>query len=276
MGAWLPVFCLWCAAASLETGMVEVAPSRPGIDWVRSAGHTRAVILIHGLYVHPFSKTSVSRAAVHGWQQPDSLVVRRLGKDSDVYAFAYAQTVSVDAIPERAGLLQYVQTLQRRGYREIVLVGHSAGAVIAREFVEDYPFSPVTKVIQVSPPNGGTSWAKVQTVRSNQVEFLDSLSKTLRRRVLAARADRLIPPHVEFACVVGAGAINGDGLVPLSSQWTPDLQRQGIPVYPLNCTHWFTVRTQRAADLIATLIATPQPRWPSSRVEAYRRHLLGY
>jgi pimeloyl-ACP methyl ester carboxylesterase len=276
MRAWLAISCLWWSTgASLDTGLIQVAPDRKAASWARSPGHDRAVVLIHGLYIHPFSKTNVARAALHGWQMSDSLVVRRLGKESDVYAFAYAQTVAVDAVPERAGLLQYVQALQRRGYREIVLVGHSAGGLIAREFVEDHPDSPVTKVIQVSAPNGGSSWAKLQTVRANQVDFLDSLSKPLRRKVLAERADRTIPAHVEFACVVGTGTINGDGLVLADAQWTPDLQRQGIPVYPLNCTHWFTVRTQRAADLIATLVRTPQPRWPASRVEAYRRHLLG-
>jgi pimeloyl-ACP methyl ester carboxylesterase len=276
MGAWLPVVCLWWATgASVDTGLIEVAPPRNGLDWKRTPGHERAVVLIHGLHPHPFSKNNVVRAALHSWQRPDAGLVQQLSKDSDVYSFIYGQNASVDAMVERTGLLQYVQRLQHWGYRDIVLVGHSAGGLIARQLVEDHPDAGVTKVIQISTPNRGSSWANLQTVRSCQQIFLESLTKPVRQQVAAARAGKTIPPQVEFACIVGTGGIGGDGMVLTASQWPAELQRQNVPVYPVNATHWFTVRTQRAAELISTLVREPQPRWAPSRVQAYRRHLIG-
>jgi pimeloyl-ACP methyl ester carboxylesterase len=264
-----------CAAPGLETQFVEVAPARDGIDWVRSPAHERAVVLIHGLLVHPFSKTNAARAVLHGWQKPDSLLVKRLSGDSDVYAFAYAQTVPADEVADCPDLAAHVQRLRRVGYREVVLVGHSAGGLIARQFVEDHPEVGVTKVIQVCAPNEGSSWANWQAVRGSQVDFLDSLTKTRRRETLKVRSAKAVPASVAFACVVGVGAVTGDGLVLCRSQWPDDLQRQGVPAYPLNCTHFFAVRTQKAAELLAGLVREPLPRWDASRVSAARRALLG-
>ena len=49
------------------------------------------------------------------------------------------------------------------------LVGYSAGALIARYFVEDSPDYGVTKVIQVCAPNGGSGWGKLTAgVRQSQ------------------------------------------------------------------------------------------------------------
>jgi pimeloyl-ACP methyl ester carboxylesterase len=262
------------ADSSIETQFVEVAPARQGLDWLRSSGQRRAVVLIHGLYVHPFSKASVTHPHLHNWQTPDCLLVKRLAQEADVYAFSYAQTLSSDEIADCPDLARHIYHLQRYGYEEIILVGHSAGGVIARQFVEDTPTSGVTKVIQVCAPNTGSSWAMCQTVRSNQVQFLESLTKKARRRSLTARADVQVPSQMQFACVVGTGAVVGDGLVSIRSQYSPDLRRQGIPVYPVNSTHWMLLRCQKGVDLVARLVREPQPRWDTQHVAAVCHQML--
>jgi len=269
----LPILCLLFAAPDIETQFVQVTPVRQEQRWWNAPGKTRAVVLIHGLYVHPFSKTDVPRPHLHSWQKADCVLVKKLAADSDVFAFSYGQTVSADEVAECPELERHVRQLRRDGYRDIVLIGHSAGGVIARQFVEDHPDCGVTKVIQVCAPNGGSGWAKWQTVRANQVDFLDSLTKPVRRRMQSERSNKLIPEHVEFVCVVGTGAVVGDGLVTTKSQYPPDLQRQGVPAYPFHSTHWMVLRSQKGADLVARLVRESQPRWDAKRVESVRRQL---
>ncbi len=91
---------------------------------------------------------------------------------------------------------------------------------------------------------------------------------------MSERADKHIPANVEFACIVGTATVVGDGLVSTRSQYTPDLQRQGIPAYPFNSTHWMVLRSQKGTELVVRLVREPQPRWDARRVDAVRRKLL--
>jgi pimeloyl-ACP methyl ester carboxylesterase len=267
---------LAAVSTPLPTQFVQVAPDfREAADAVRSAGRERAVVLVHGLLAHPFSKNNVARADLHSWQKPGAALVQRLGRDSDVYAFAYAQTVAADAVAGRSDLADCVRLLRLHGYTEVILVGHSAGGLIARTLVEDRPDVGVTKVVQVCVPNGGSGWATLQAVRSNQVEFLSSLTKSARQRAAAERGDRTIPPGVEFVCVVGTGTVVGDGLVNCRCQWPEDLQRQGVPAVALAATHWTAVRGAKGIELLARLVREPQPRWDIEQVRAARKRLGG-
>src|SRR6266849_4282813 len=130
------------------TRFAEVAPAvAEAKEFVRSKDRDRAVILIHGLTLRPFTKDAARRAEFRDWQRADSRLVKRLANEADVYAFAFAQTTAADEIPDAGELGACVENLKKLGYKEIVLVGHSAGGIIAREFVEDNPDSGVTKVI---------------------------------------------------------------------------------------------------------------------------------
>ena len=270
------LIALAVAALPIETRFVQVAPApahaAPG---TRPPDKVRAVVLLHGLKPHPFSKENVAKASFHDWQLPDSVLVKHLAKEADVYAFAYAQTASVDEVAESADLVDAVRHLRQRGYREIALVGHSAGGVIARQFVEDNPRAGVTKVVQVCAPNGGSSWAHIKAVRSNQVDFLLSLTKETRRKALSDRSDKTIPEGVQFACVVANTLGIGDGFVHTRAQWTEDLQRQGVPAFPLSTTHWFALRGRKGAELVAELIREPLPRWDARKIAEARREIFG-
>src|SRR5579859_6205133 len=144
-----------------QTRCEEVAPAvAEAKEFVRSPDRERAVLLIHGLTLRPLNKDAGKKAVFRAWQLADSPLVKKLAKDADVYAFAYAQTAAADEIPEIADLGVWVERLRKLGYKEIVLIGYSAGGVIAREFVEDNPDIGVTKVIQVCAPNEGSGWAR--------------------------------------------------------------------------------------------------------------------
>jgi pimeloyl-ACP methyl ester carboxylesterase len=271
------MLCIWLLAAPpFETLFVQVAPATEvGQPLRRSPDRERVVILVQGLYIHPFSKNNVARAQLHSWQKPDSTLVRQLAAEADVFSFAYAQTVPVEEVAQRPDLAEYITQVRRLGYHDIILLGHSAGGLIARAFVEDHPGAGVTKVIQVCAPNGGSSWARIQAVRANQRDFLDSLTKAARRRVEKERADKPIPETVEFVCVVGTGVGVGDGLVPLRCQWPDELQLQGVPAVSLATTHWTALRSSKGAELARRLVREKQPRWDPQHVAVVRKQLLG-
>ncbi len=136
------------------------------------------MLLLHGLRIHPISNAKVYEAQFHDWQMPGSVLVKALGRDADVYAFAYGQNARLESMAATPALANAVGKLRFLGYTDIVLLGHSTGGVVARLFVEDQPYAGVTKVIQVCAPNDGTSWAKLNfSVAKDQEPFLHSLTK---------------------------------------------------------------------------------------------------
>ncbi len=267
---------LVAAAGPVDTRFVQVAPPAGSVTaFTRTPGRARAVILIHGLRIHPISKLGVVHAALSDWQKSDGALVKQLAGDSDVFAFAYAQTVAADEVADAPDLGDSVSRVRLLGYREVVLVGYSAGGVIARQFVEDNPDAGVTKVVQVCAPNGGSGWASLPPLCRQQAEFQRSLTKETRRFALGARASRQLPPDLEFVCVVGTGTVYGDGLVSKRSQWTDELQHQGVPAVAVGYTHWHILHSKKGVELIASLVREHQPRWDPARVAAAKRQILG-
>lgn len=262
-------------APAVESRFIQVAPVSEGGKFVRTPGRARAVVLLHGYRFH-LSDLGVSRADFRPWQRPDSLLVKELAADSDVFAFAYGQNACIEDIARGSGLKEDIGKLRELGYREIVLVGHSAGGLVARLFVEDHPGAGVTKVVQVCSPNGGCYAAGLKGPKSQRA-FLDCLTVKGRQRCLKERAGKTIPEGVEFVCVVGCGSRAGhsDGVVPCSCQWTADLQDQGIPAMRLGVGHREAVRVEKGAHLLADLVRHEQHRWPARRIREAREEILG-
>jgi pimeloyl-ACP methyl ester carboxylesterase len=257
---------------AVQTSFVKVAPK--GAE--RTPGRDRAVVLIHGLGLQMISQEKAVKPYLRRWQQPESELVRRLARDSDVYALAYGQNATVDTVASSPDIIRHIRSMRAAGYKEVVLVGHSAGGVVARHLVEDQPDLGVTRVIQVCPPNAGSGWAALKTARAAQMPFLASLTRTSRQKVLDERtARKRIPDSVEFACVVASCNLRGDGVVSTRSQWPADLQAQGIPAYGVKTTHWDVMGSSRTVELVGRLVAEPMPRWDQAKVVETRKALLG-
>jgi len=260
----------------VEIKLAQVAPALKGSELRRSAGETRAVILLHGLHPHPVRDSSAARADFSGWEESDSALVKALRRDADVFSIAYSQQMPVETVAESPILRKHIDSIRRLGYSEIVLVGFSAGALISRYYVEDQPDCGVNKVIQVCAPNGGTSWGKFTPgVRQSQEPFLQSLSKESRKLASWSREGKRIPPNVEFVVVVGSLVRVGDGLVRADSQWTRELQDQGVPAVVLRTSHLTAMRSKSVSAKIAELVREPQPRWTPAEVEAARIRIVG-
>jgi pimeloyl-ACP methyl ester carboxylesterase len=165
--------------------------------------------------------------------------------------------------------------VRRLGYRELVLLGHSAGGLLAREFVEDHPEAGVTKVLQVCCPNEGCPLAELPVARSQQ-PFVESLSVAGRQRCLKDRCQLQIPDRVQFLCVVGTtdGKQADDGIVSRATQWPLDLQKQGIPAKVLPVSHNGSVRSEKGAKALAELVRQECPRWSAEQVRTAGKAIL--
>src|SRR5262245_22331884 len=163
-------FSLTLAAGPVETKFAQVAPPpETPAAVVRSPGQRRAVVLVTGLYLHLIRESEVLHARFFSWQRPGSHLVSLLAEDADVFSFSYAQSAPITEIARLPDFAESVERLRQAGYAEIVLVGHSAGGLVVRQFVEEHPEAGVTKVVQVSAPNTGSGWAElVDAVRSLQ------------------------------------------------------------------------------------------------------------
>lgn len=260
----------------IDTRFEQVAPlPTNALALQPSTGQVRAVILISGLRYHPLQSGAVTQPEFHGWQKSGTPLVHELARFADVFAFCYSQNADVETIARAPGLALAVQKLRFLGYREIVLIGHSAGGVLARLFVEDNPAAGVTRVLLVCAPNLGSSWGQADiSVHKVQEKFIESLTPSHRRAACEQRSERRLPPGVEVVCVVGGGVPLGDGLVSLASQWPADLQAQGIPMSHLNTTHFTVMHSRKSAPVLAELARTSQPRWTAQQVEQARSQYL--
>ena len=189
-----------------------------------------------------------------------------------MYAFSYAQTVPVDAMAHAPGLREGIDSLRKAGYREIILVGHSCGGLIARQFVEAYPESGIAKVIQVASPNLGSDLAMLKSgYHKIQASFVESCIPSVRQSMLQ-RSQRLIPPKVEFATVVcKIPGFDGDVLVWMEAAWPDDLQKQGIPVALVGINHFDAMKGHASVKVIAELTREKLARWSPEQVEQARR-----
>ena len=148
-----------------------------------------------------------------------------------------------------------------------MLIGHSAGAVIARQFAENYPDAGVTKVVQVAAPNTGSEFAAVFKTGypKAQAPFIHSLAPGARVEVMRLER-RELGPKVEAVCVVcKSPRIDGDGLVPVASQWPDDLRQQGVPAALVNASHFDAMKSAAAVPNDQTTFTAARPAARSRR-----------
>jgi pimeloyl-ACP methyl ester carboxylesterase len=274
----LVVALLAAPAANLPTDLWQVAPETQGRPWWQQNAprKDRAVLLIPGLKIHPLRPNRATRPELHDWQESRSELVKALARDADVFAFGYAQTVPVDAVAHTPGLREAVRQMRTAGYNEVVLIGHSAGGIVARQFAEAYPDAGVTKVIQVASPNAGSDLAAFFKTGYPKVQapFVQSLAPAVRADVLG-RNRAVVSTRVEAACVVcRVRGIDGDGMVTTASQWPADLQQQGVPAALAPVIHFEAMKAAASVKLIAELARERLVRWSPEQVDQARRVLF--
>jgi len=262
-------------AAELPTELWQVAPdakNKPG--WLNNPRtKDRAVLMLPGLKMHLLRPSLSTRPELHNWQEPTSELVHVLAKDFDVFAFGCAQTIPLDAVAHSPGLRAAVANLKSAGYKEIVLIGHSAGGVIARLFAENYPDSGITKVVTVAAPHAGAELANIKVGYSKaQAAFIQSLAPDWRAE---AGISRKLPEKIEMACVVcKVKRIDGDGLVSLVSQWPEECRKQGIPAVFAPINHWDAMLNPASAKAIGELAREKLTRWTPEEAERARKLLF--
>lgn len=241
------------------------------------ARHDRAVVLVHGLMPRVWHPNRAEKPEAHDWQVKDGRLVKALANEADVFGFSYAQTRSVDEVAYSRGLRDGLAAIKAAGYKEVVLVGHSAGGLVSRRFVETFPDAGVTKVIAVGTPFAGSGWASLPgfTLPKTQVEFIHSMSPGYREGCAKERKVKL-PPDVEFACVLcRVSRSDGDTVVSLKSQWPEDLQAQGVPVVLATSGHLEAMTSESVAKEVGKLVGGKILTWDDEQTSQARRVLFG-
>ncbi len=263
--------------ADVRVEMWQVAPNRSHrsarVELLKTKD--KAVLLIPGLKIHPVRPALATQPELHKWQLPNSELVRALASDFDVFALGYAQTAPVDVVARSPALHAQVQLLKDAGYREIVLIGHSAGGVVARLYAATYPKSGVTKVITTAAPHAGALIARIPVGYPKiQAPFVQSLTPEARRRC-AQPVDSDPQQPLEMVCVVARlPRLFSDGLVELESQWPEECRAAGVPVVVVEVSHFEVLLHPASVRKVAQLTREKLRRWTPEEVEQALQVLL--
>lgn len=206
------------------------------------AGQT--VVLIHG-YVSSgaywYNTGIVPTLQYAGWQAGGELLpqgsIPAVPPPSVTGNYSY--TVSLPSLAPLAVQADFLRTyvqflLQRHPQNEIILVGHSAGGVVARWLMVSTPKLPIRALISIATPHLGTEWSELglfvtQTPLSwmtpwvglgfvNQSEglFYDMLPETSGSTLFWL--NRQPHPPASYISVIRLDSAIGDGITPAFSQ----------------------------------------------------------
>lgn len=235
-------------------------------------GTRQAVVLVHGLRATTVLEQHAHDLFLHDWQRPDSTLVNALAESADVYAVAYTQDAPVHEIAASPVFLGAMGGLPAGDYDDVVLVGHSAGGLLSRWFVEDHPDAGITGVVQLCAPNDGSGWARLYGAgRISHEQFIQSLSD---KDVTAGREGKTVPADVDFLVAICDGAGVGDGVVADERQWPEDLRRQGIAAVQVPTLHFTATRGRLQAARIASWVAGDHPRLSPAAVQELADQVL--
>jgi pimeloyl-ACP methyl ester carboxylesterase len=152
------------------------------------------------------------------------------------------------------------------------MIGHSAGGVISRLFIESYPDSGVTKVIAVSAPHTGSELAHLKGGYPKvQATFVQSLAPEARIQA----PPRKIDDKIEMACMIcKLKRVDGDGLVNLNSQWPEECRKLGIPAVLVPGSHLEAMIGPAGVKAIGELAREKLVRWSPEDVDKARKVLF--
>ncbi|MBF0439657.1 MAG: alpha/beta fold hydrolase [Magnetococcales bacterium] len=251
-----------------------------------SEARAEAVVLIHGY----FSGEDVwARSGVvgelesAGWSYGGSVTATLRGIDFKSSSVGNAKrAVYLADLPSEAPLLVQAQQLKevvlaikkRRGAERMVLIGHSAGGVVARLFMVREPNMAMQGVITIASPHLGTDKAEVVGLLASTPFSMvapmmgaDTLnrSKSLYDDLVRERPgsflywlNRQPHPKSRYISVVrkDSFALFGDNLVPV---WSQDMAKvealQGMPLSSLTLGTNHAMERQDGVELVRILNA---------------------
>lgn len=253
-------------AYELPTAVWQMVPLVDGEMKAPKVTKTKAVLCIPGLYPHPLRPEKATLPEMHPWFEPKAPLLAALAGEFDVYAFGYAQTVPIDLVADCNGLRNAVERLRKAGYAEIVLVGHSAGGLVAHHFAERNPKSGVTKVIPVSAPYTGSDLADITLpLPRTQVSYIKSLAPQPRKDAIAAI--KAFPKDIEICCVLcKVSRLPNDIMVGLDSQWPEEVRKQGIPATLVAVNHFEAIKAPQGVTMVADLAKAKLVRWEQADI----------
>lgn len=158
-------------AVRLEANQVQflalyTKPTATGND------SAQGVILLHGRGVHPawgFIDTLRADLADAGWH---TLSLQLPILDQDVKLSEYGKT-----FPEAFERIQAgIRYLQQKGVRQIVLIGHSSGAMTATAYAVEHPKAPLAGLAVIgltAEPLGNRYMQSAQTLEKIRLPVLD-------------------------------------------------------------------------------------------------------
>lgn len=262
-------------AQELSTALWQIVPHAEGEVRALNVTRQKAVLCIPGLYPHPIQPSKALAPEKHPWFEPRAPLLAALAPDFDVYALGYAQTLPLDAVASSSGMRSAVARLKRAGYREIVLIGHSAGGIVAHQFAERYPDSGVTKIIPVAAPYLGSDLAEIGFgLPKTQVAYIKSIAPQPRREATALLTP--LPKHIDICCVsCKITYLTNDILVNLESQWPPEVRRHGIPTTLVGVNHFDALKAPQAVEQVTLLAKSRLTRWNEEDVARAEKVLFG-
>ncbi len=245
----------------LPTAAWQMVPHVDGELVAPKVTKTKAVLCIPGLYPHPLRPERATKPEMHPWFEPKAPLLAALAPDFDVYAFGYAQTLPVDSVASSNGMRETIAKLKTAGYREIVLVGHSAGGIVAHQFAVRFPDSGVTKVIPVAAPYSGSDLAELNVgLPWTQVSYIKSLAPQPRQATL--KEDKAFPKTIEYcAMLCKVSRLPNDIMVNLESQWPPEVRQQGLPAALVNANHFEVLKSTIGVSTTVDLASSKLIRW---------------
>lgn len=262
----LTVFSL-APAFELPTTAWQLVPTVDGELTTPNVTKTKAVLCIPGLYPHPLRPEKATKPEKHPWFEPKAPLLKALADEFDVYGFGYAQTIAVDGVALSNGLRATIAKLKSARYQEIVLIGHSAGGLIAHQFAELYPDSGVTKVLPVAAPYTGSELAELKLpLPYTQVSYIKSLAPTPRLEALKERL--AFPRSIDICCVMcKVTKLPHDIMVTLDSQWPSEIRQQGIPATLVNANHFEILKSPQGVSTVADLAKSKLVRWGDADIK---------
>lgn len=222
-----------------------------------------AIVLIHGFNTnHIHNSEKYDELLRDSWQNRDSKIVQRVASYGDVFSIVYTQNRFVDHIADFGRFHTLMRRLRDAGYKNITIIGSSAGGVIGRLFVENFPESKISRIIQVAAPNRGTPAANLGNIgggiglidNEDFLEFLESLEPGTRKEISRSRQDKKIPDDVEFVSLIGTAIAGGDGVIGYQSAWPASIRDQGLPGVSAAAVHSYHMNNDHVIDWIEQII----------------------